>query len=197
MRRTTAAISAFLILNVAALPAGALTRTVSAVDFAFSPSSVTIAQGDTVRWQNTGVRTHTATQDAPLALFDTGSIAPGATSAGTVLTAAGGYPYFCRIHPGMVGSVKVPVKVSPASGTTATVFTITLASRAAPTGFVYDAQRRVGADGAWTTYRRGVTTAGVTFRAASPGSYSFRSVLRRVSTGARSGPSPARTVTVA
>lgn len=195
MRRVSVAIVACLILAVAAPPAGGVTTTVSVVDFAFGPKALTIAQGDTVRWQNTGGRTHTATQDAPLALFTTGSIAAGATSAGKILNAAGGYPYHCTIHPGMVGTVKVPVKVAPASGTTATVFTVTAATQAAPTGFVYDVQRKVGT-GDWAIFKRGATTATVTFRPTAAGSYSFRSILRKVSTGAKSKPSPARTVMV-
>ena len=196
MRRAAGVIAACAILAVTAAPAGALTKTVDMVDFAFDPKGISVAQGDSVQWHNAGVRTHTATQDAPLAFFNTGNVNAGNTSAAKVLTAAGSYPYHCAIHPSMVGTVKVPVKVSPMMGTTSTVFTVTVASQAAPTGFVYDVQRRTGADGSWTVYRRGVTAATVTFQATSAGSYSFRSILRRVSTGAKSRPSPAKTVTV-
>jgi plastocyanin len=196
-RRLATAALAALLLGLSGLPALATTTTVTVVDFAFSPKAVTIRQGDAVQWQNTGVRTHTATQDAPLSLFATGNISPGTTSVAKVLTAAGGYPYHCSIHPTMVGSIKVPVKVAPTSGTTATVFTITAATRAAPSGFVYDVQEKVGDTGSWAAFETGVTTASVTFQATSAGSYAFRSLLRRVSTGAKSKPSPARTVTVA
>ncbi len=195
MRRAATAIVACLILAGAALPAGAATTTVSVVDFAFSPKSIKVAQGDTVQWHNTGTRTHTATQDAPLAAFSTGNIAPGATSTGKALNAAGTYPYHCAIHPSMVGSIKVPVKVRPTSGTTVTVFTLTIATQAAPTGFVYDAQQKVG-DGPWVAYTTGATTASITFQATSAGIYSFRSTLRKVSTGAKSKPSPAKSITV-
>jgi hypothetical protein len=41
-----------------------------------------------------------------------------------------------------------------------------------------------------------VTSASVTFQAAAAGTYAFRSLLRKVSTGAKSKPSPAKTVTV-
>jgi plastocyanin len=196
MPRAVGPILAGLFLALTALPAGAATKTVAVVDYDFSPRTVKIAQGDTVQWQNTGTRTHTATQNAPLALFNTGNIAPGTTSAGTVLNAAGNYAYHCAIHASMVGSVKVPVKVAPTSGTTATVFTITVATQAALDGFVYDVQEKVGDTGAWTAYRRGATTAAVTFTATSAGTYSFRSSLRKLSTGAKSKPSPAKTVTV-
>jgi plastocyanin len=195
VRRAATAIVACLILAGVALPAGAATTTVSVVDFAFSPKTIKIAQGDTVQWHNTGTRTHTATQDAPLSAFSTGNIAPGATSAGKVLSAAGIYPYHCTIHPSMVGSIKVPVKVRPTSGSTATVFSVTVATQAAPTGFVYDVQQSVG-DGSWVAYMTGVTTAKVTFQATTPGTYAFRSTLRKVSTSAKSKPSPGKTITV-
>ena len=194
MRRAALSVLACLFLAVSAAPAGAVTKTIAVVDFAFNPNGVSVAQGTTVNWQNTGTRTHTATQDA--AFFNTGNITPGTTSAGKVLTAAGGYPYHCTIHANMVGSVKVPVKVAPTTGTTATVFTITVASQAAASGFVYDVQRRVGSTGSWTAYMTGVTAAAITFHATTAGTYFFRSTLRKVSTGAKTKPSPAKSVTV-
>ena len=194
MRRAVLTVLAILFLAVSAVPAGAVTKTISVVDFAFNPKGMSVAQGTTVNWQNTGTRTHTATQDA--GFFNTGNIAAGTTSAGKVLTAAGGYAYHCSIHPSMVGSVKVPVKVAPTSGTTATVFTVTVATVAAPSGFVYDVQKRVGSTGTWAAYRTGVTTASVTFQATATGTYYFRSTLRKVSTGAKTKPSPAKMVTV-
>ena len=195
MRRVAAMFLACVFLAVVGPPANAATTPVSVVDFAFNPKTIKIAQGGAVNWMNTGTRTHTATQDAPLSLFDTGSIAPGATSAGAMLTAAGIYAYHCTFHPIMTGSIKVPVKVAPTSGTTLTVFKITLATQAAPSGSVYDVQEKVG-DGAWAAYATGVTTATTTFKATSAGTYAFRSSLRKVSTGAKSKPSPAKAVTV-
>jgi plastocyanin len=195
MRRAIVTVLTGLFLAVVAEPAGAATRTVTVVDNAFTPTSIMATLGDSVVWQNTGARTHTATQNAPLAYFNTGNIARGTTSAPKVMTAAGIYPYHCAIHPSMVGTVKVPVKVAPTSGTTATVVTITLATQAAPTGSVYDVQRKVG-EGAWLAWKTGVTTATTTFQATSAGVYSFRSLLRKVSTGAKSKPSPAKKVTI-
>jgi hypothetical protein len=95
----------------------------------------------------------------------------------------------------MVGKVKVPGMVSPTSGTTATVFTITVATVAAPSGFSYDVQMRIGS-GSWATYKTGLATTTTTFQATSAGTYSFRSRLHRASTGGTSGFSPAKTVTV-
>ena len=194
MRRALVSVIACAILAAGALPAGAATTSVSVVDFAFSPKTVKIAQGGAVQWHNTGTRTHTATQLSPLSAFSTGNIAPGATSAAKTLTAAGTYPYMCSIHPSMLGTVKVPVKIRPTTGDDSTTFTVTVASVAAPTGFVYDVQMRVG-DGAWTAWKTGLTTASTTFQPTSIGSYSFRSTLRKTAGGA-SKPSPAKTITV-
>jgi plastocyanin len=196
MRRVrTAPLIAVLTLALAAPAATAAPISISMVDDAFSPISQTVAQGGSVSWQNVGAAPHTATQDGPLALFNTGRVNSGATSSTVVVNAAGIYPYHCSFHPGMVGTLKVPVKVSPTSGTTATTFTVTVASQAAPSGFVYDVQRRIGT-GSWSAYRTGVTSASVTFQAAAAGTYAFRSLLRKASTGAKSKPSPAKTVTV-
>jgi hypothetical protein len=96
----------------------------------------------------------------------------------------------------MTGTVKVPIKVGPATGTTATTFTITMATTAATGNFVYDVQERIGT-GAWTAFKTGVTVKSLTFMASAPGSYSFRSRLRdKTVTGKFSGWSPKKTISV-
>jgi plastocyanin len=49
--------------------------------------------------------THTATANG--GAFDTGLVAAGTTSAPLTLGAAGTFPYFCGLHPGMVGTLTV------------------------------------------------------------------------------------------
>lgn len=71
----------------------------------YSPNPVTVRVGQTVAWRNADSATHTATQDT--AGFNTGSIAPGATSSPITMSAAGTFPYHCTIHPGMVGTITV------------------------------------------------------------------------------------------
>ena len=71
----------------------------------FSPSQATVRPGDLVRWRNGDVIAHTATQAG--GGFDTGLIAPGATSAPITLSTTGTIDYFCAIHPVMVGAVRV------------------------------------------------------------------------------------------
>ena len=122
-----------------------------------------------------------------------GHVRARTTTAGITFRAAGTYPYHCAIHPTLMhGVVRVPILVAPASGTTA--FTLTLTSGTAA-GFTYDVQRRLGT-GAWTTFRTGVTTATVTFKATAPGTYSLRSRLVRTSSHAASKWSPMKKVTV-
>lgn len=80
------------------------TVTISIVDFAFSPSSMTITAGTTVTWVNQGAAVHTATSDT--GAFDTGQIAPG-QSASVTFDTPGTYTYYCAIHPNMTATIVV------------------------------------------------------------------------------------------
>lgn len=71
----------------------------------FSPAAATAKVGQTVAWKNNDSIAHTATQDN--GAFDTGSIAPGATSSTYPMMTAATYPYHCSIHPTMVGTLTV------------------------------------------------------------------------------------------
>ena len=73
-------------------------------NFTFSPGDVTAAVGETITWTNEDSAPHTATLDDDAC--DTGNIAQGAT-AGLVFDAAGTYPYHCKIHPNMVGTITI------------------------------------------------------------------------------------------
>lgn len=74
-------------------------------DQSFSPSPASVRVGQTVAWRNADSIVHTATADG--GTFDTGNIAPGATSTPVMMSAAGTFGYHCRIHPSMVGSLSV------------------------------------------------------------------------------------------
>jgi hypothetical protein len=96
----------------------------------------------------------------------------------------------------MTGKVKVPPTVSPTSGTTATTFTIRVATVVAPAGFVYDVQMKTGS-GSFSSFKKSLTTATTTFHPSASGTYAFRSRLRDIgSTPGASGYSPAKTITV-
>lgn len=99
------------------IQAGAETRGASA--FAPSPFTMSLASDGTIKWRNGDVgtsgnaygagattgTTHTITSDTQ-GLFDSGSLAPGATFEHT-FTAAGTYHYHCSIHPTMTGIIVV------------------------------------------------------------------------------------------
>ena len=85
-------------------------------DLVFSPASVTIHPGDTVRW-TWGSAGHTTTSGSPgmpNGIWDSGLRSPGATFTHT-FNSAGAFPYYCTPHGGccgMVGTVTV-VNASP------------------------------------------------------------------------------------
>jgi manganese oxidase len=82
--------------------------TVTAVDFAFDPGTVEVAAGSTVTWTNEDGVAHTATSGEPGTPDGTfaESLDPGA-SAEVTFEEPGTFPYFCAIHPSMVGEVVV------------------------------------------------------------------------------------------
>jgi plastocyanin len=71
----------------------------------FRPDPIQIKVGDTVTWTNNAGTTHTATSDT--GAWDTGNLAPGATSNAVPFPTAGTFAYHCAIHPSMVGAVVV------------------------------------------------------------------------------------------
>jgi plastocyanin len=75
---------------------------------AFSPNPIQVSVGTTVLWTNNDAEVHTVNAGenaAPTGLFDF-YIPPGGTSEYT-FTESGEYPYFCILHPNMVGTVVV------------------------------------------------------------------------------------------
>jgi plastocyanin len=86
-------------------------------DKGFSPNPINIKVGDTVTWTNSDNMEHTVTSGTgPSAQsngkqFDSGLSGPTALTAGKTFshqfTKAGEFPYFCQIHPTLVGKVVV------------------------------------------------------------------------------------------
>jgi len=101
----------------ASSPAGkahaSASASVTMADFFFSPTSVTVAVGDTVTWHNTGQAPHTATADD--GSFDTGTINPGSSGSHT-FSSAGTFSYICTIHPNMKATVRVLSSSGSGSG---------------------------------------------------------------------------------
>lgn len=127
MRR--GALIAAAVLAVYAAPARAATTEVRVANFAFSPSTVTIAPGDTVTWRFSGPDTnHSATSDGGQAEAwdsDPGNPNPNHLIGDTfshTFSAAGTFGYFCKAHLGMRGRVVVSApgaQPPPAADTTA------------------------------------------------------------------------------
>ncbi len=69
----------------------------------FSPQATTITHGQTVCWQNSSSTLHTVTADS--GAFDT-NLPVGQIFLHTFAT-AGTYPYHCKIHAGMTGTITV------------------------------------------------------------------------------------------
>ena len=107
----TAAVIAF---GAAAAPAQAADVTIS--NFQFMPASITIAQGDTVKWTWSGPDTNHSVTSRPgqADSFDSDpgntpsslDHPPGDTFSHTFNT-PGGFSYICKVHSNMVGRVMV------------------------------------------------------------------------------------------
>ena len=87
-------------------PTPSLTGQVTISNLAFD--NVTVLVGTGVTWMNMDTVAHTATADPSSGFqFNTGNIAPGATSPPIIFTKAGTFPYHCMIHTTMHGTLVV------------------------------------------------------------------------------------------
>jgi plastocyanin len=86
-------------------PAASGQAVVDIADFAFGPADVEVAVGQELVWSNGDEFAHTAHSDDDE--FDTGEIAPGATSDPVSFDEPGTYSYHCGIHNSMTGTVTV------------------------------------------------------------------------------------------
>jgi plastocyanin len=192
MRSLTRAVTIGVMLAML-LPgsSSAATKRIAELNFVFAPDPASVQLGDTVTWQNQVGILHTSTDQSALLLWDSGDMGPNATFSYTV-TAAGTYPYFCQLHErfGMFGTLLVKDLASPPDGPAGTVFTIEVATQPAPSGFVYDVQKRdpQGIFQAWISGTDGSVTFDSTGQPA--GVYRFRSRLHRVSDNAKTVYSP-------
>lgn len=114
-KSVTAAALATLLLGVplvlSLVPLGsAATHSIDISGFAFSPSSITIAPGDSVTWTNHDGVTHTVTGGN--GSWGSGSLTNGATYTHT-FDEVGDYSYHCSIHTYMTGTVHVTASGTP------------------------------------------------------------------------------------
>jgi len=73
----------------------------------FIPASVTIPQKARVTWTNKDYVAHTATSGDDGRAFDTKTILPGQSLTLNINLSKGAYPYYCKIHPWMLGNMIV------------------------------------------------------------------------------------------
>ncbi|WP_404379530.1 plastocyanin/azurin family copper-binding protein [Caenispirillum salinarum] len=122
MDRGKIAVLAFATAFTAAVPAVAAETVVEMTNrLNYTPETVAVSAGDTVRWNNTSDLVHTVTADPAKASdpahvrlpdgaepFDSGSVQAGGSYSHT-FTVPGEYTYFCIPHEaaGMIGSIVV------------------------------------------------------------------------------------------
>lgn len=87
-----------------ATPAAPREVAVTIEDFKFAPATVTIALGTTVVWTNVGPTEHTTTSKQ--GLWDSGILPKEAVYRFT-FSKPGEYPYWCSLHPDMLGTIIV------------------------------------------------------------------------------------------
>ena len=77
----------------------------------YVPAETAVKAGETVTWKNDDTAIHTATsgKDAtPDGKFDTSLVSPGQSSKPIAIpNEPGEYPYFCTLHPWMIGTIMV------------------------------------------------------------------------------------------
>ena len=108
MRRGVVTVIVLTALAAAVMPALAADETtITASDFRFTPSQVTIRAGDTVRFANSGGTHNFAFADG--ASYPPSPSEPGAAwnNLSRTFTQAGAYAFVCDEHPNMTGTVTV------------------------------------------------------------------------------------------
>jgi hypothetical protein len=166
-------------------------------DAGFSEPSASSAQGSGVAWSfpATNANAHSVTDASALGLFDSGLRAPGGSFT-TTLIAAGKYTIRDSAT-GTTSMIKVPLKVRPTSGSTATSFTLTWASETPPAGYAFDVQVKRPGTTAYAYWRSSTTeTSGAFVPDGATGTYSFRARYRSATSSGASGWSSAIAITV-
>ena len=158
---------------------------VNAFDDYFLPSLVTVRRGGTVVWDFTGLRTHSATDESGLDLYDSGLVAPGGSSFSFTFPSAGTYRFVCTLHEGMDGRISVPMRAAPKEASINKTFTVRWSKTDALPGFVFDVRIRVKTGG-WQLWQDGVTIANTVFHPEVVGKVRFAARLRSLSSGATS-----------
>ena len=93
-----------LVVTGASEPAATATKAVKITATAFTPATVTIGTGDTIRWTNADTKTHQVVAND--GTFASGAIAPG-HSYSHMFDTAGTFRYHDALHPSLTGKIVV------------------------------------------------------------------------------------------
>ena len=186
----TIAVTGFAAASLLTSYAGAAAGpTVTVANMAFSPASVTVAQGGSVTWEFKDTVAHTSTSNQKL--WNTGQHTSG-DSASVRFPSAGTFGYHCAVHPMMTGKVKVPLI---ATGTSAKGWTIRWLTGTNPSGRTYDVQVKHAGDDHWKALRTNTTAATLHFDPSRTGTWLVRARTGK-GTGSNTGWSPTRSVSI-
>ncbi len=95
--------------GVISLPKGSGVPGCDETNECFIPFNVSVSAGEEITWSNDDTAPHTVTSGlpgSPDAIFDSGMMMAGDTFSVT-LDESGEYPYFCMVHPWMIGNISV------------------------------------------------------------------------------------------
>lgn len=170
------------------------TMYVAVRDSGFSPEVLDAPRGTAVRWSLFGPSNHAVVDGSGMNLFSFGPAAPVTSFGPFTFNSAGVYP----VNDGaaLTSRIRIPVGVSPASGSPATNFTVRWAAAAPAAGFVFDVQHK-GPGGTWQPFRTGVTALTGVWnpnRQTAKGTHGFRARTRDTGTNEMTGWSLVRTV---
>jgi len=136
--------------------------------------------GRQVEFDFLGPSTHSVSDGT--GLINSGPKGPGKTYLAT-LPGAGNYEYSDG-YSSATGTVKVPMDITPPSGSVRTTFTVTWAAKPPPTGFVYDIQIKRPGSTKYVDWKMNQKTPGAIYvPTAGPGTYSFHAHVTNTRTG--------------
>jgi plastocyanin len=84
-----------------------VTHDVNVANFQFTPATLTIKKGDTVKWTSTSGFHNVVSGTSPTSNGTFTSGAPPMTTFSFTFNTAGTFPYFCGVHPNMTGTITV------------------------------------------------------------------------------------------
>ena len=188
-----AALCALFVLLLSTTTVSAATKTINVQYPNYTPSGPKVARGTAITWHNLDGFGHTATSDVP-GLWTSVNTPGNATTAPLTFNQAGSFLYHCVFHSNMHGKIKVSMSATPATGTRATTFTLTLGNTAVPSGFKHDVA--VSRNGGAFTNLPSTTATTTTFKATATGTYRFHTRLHPTNGASPAAWSPTVSITV-